>query len=122
MKIALIIFLVLFAMVATVLVAHAQPCAQDAAKFCAKVKPGEGRLARCLDEHMAELSPACKKNRIEMKEAIKEVQKACKDEIPKYCKGPQAEESQVNACLWTNKEHLSPACRLKVSEAERKSK
>lgn len=122
MKIASVFSLVLFMMFATVLGANAHPREQDVAKFCSKVKPGEGRLARCLDEHMAELSPACKKNRIEMKEAIKEVQKACKDEIPKYCAGPKSEESQVNACLWTNRNHLSPECRKKVSEAERKSK
>jgi hypothetical protein len=59
---------------------------------------------------------------MEMKEAIKEVQKACKDEIPKYCGGSKSEESQVNACLWTNRRNLSPTCRAKVSEAERISK
>lgn len=122
MKIASVVFLVVFVMFVTALGALAQPCAQDAAKFCSKVKPGEGRMARCLDEHQAELSPACKKNRMEMKEAIKEVQKACKDEIPMYCGGPQSEESQVNACLWKNKDHLSRKCLGKVGEAERLSK
>lgn len=71
---------------------------------------------------MAELSPVCKKNRTEMKAATKEVQKACKDEVVKYCKGPQSDENQVNACLWTNRHQLSSACRTKVNEAEKLSK
>lgn len=36
------------------------PCAEDAAKFCKDVKPGEGRVAACLKEHEKELSQACK--------------------------------------------------------------
>lgn len=35
------------------------PCADDAAKFCKDVKPGEGRIAACLKEHEKELSQAC---------------------------------------------------------------
>ncbi len=35
------------------------PCAEDAAKFCKDIKPGEGRLAGCLKEHQKELSQAC---------------------------------------------------------------
>lgn len=36
------------------------PCAEDAAKFCKDVKPGEGRVAVCLKEHEKELSQACR--------------------------------------------------------------
>ncbi|MDO8804182.1 MAG: cysteine rich repeat-containing protein [Elusimicrobiota bacterium] len=35
-------------------------CAEDTAKFCKDVKPGEGRLAACLKEHEKELSQACR--------------------------------------------------------------
>ena len=35
-------------------------CADDAAKLCAGVEAGGGKLARCLKGHEAELSPACK--------------------------------------------------------------
>lgn len=35
-------------------------CKADTEKFCAGVKPGDGRLAKCLKEHEAELSPECK--------------------------------------------------------------
>ncbi len=37
-----------------------EACQSDAAKFCKDVKAGGGRILRCLKEHEAELSPACK--------------------------------------------------------------
>ncbi|OIN99194.1 MAG: hypothetical protein COX65_10100 [Elusimicrobia bacterium CG_4_10_14_0_2_um_filter_56_8] len=35
------------------------PCAEDTAKFCKDIKPGEGRIAACLKEHQKEISQAC---------------------------------------------------------------
>jgi len=34
-------------------------CRADAKTFCKDVKPGEGRMAECLRQHKAELSPDC---------------------------------------------------------------
>lgn len=34
-------------------------CAGDIAKFCADVKPGGGRLIKCLKPHSNELAPQC---------------------------------------------------------------
>ncbi len=36
------------------------PCADDVAKYCKDVKPGEGRIVRCLKEHDTELSTECR--------------------------------------------------------------
>ena len=36
------------------------PAPDDAAKYCKDVKPGGGRVGRCLMEHINELSPGCK--------------------------------------------------------------
>ncbi len=36
------------------------PCADDAAKFCKDVQPGDGHIMKCMKEHENELSPECK--------------------------------------------------------------
>ncbi len=35
-------------------------CQDDVMRFCQDVKPGGGRIIRCLKEHESELSPDCK--------------------------------------------------------------
>jgi hypothetical protein len=39
----------------------ADACKGDAEKLCPDVKPGEGRILRCLKQHENDLSSACKK-------------------------------------------------------------
>jgi hypothetical protein len=43
-------------------------CYEDKEKFCKDVLPGDGRIARCMQEHREQLTPACqetlKKNRL----------------------------------------------------------
>lgn len=36
------------------------PCSYDAQQFCRGVQPGAGRLAACLSQWYAKLSPACR--------------------------------------------------------------
>lgn len=38
----------------------AEACKGDAEKVCKDVKPGRGRIVRCLKQHEDSLSPACK--------------------------------------------------------------
>ena len=37
-----------------------QICAADTEKFCKGIQPGEGRIAKCLNEHIEEISLACR--------------------------------------------------------------
>lgn len=38
-----------------------QACGDDVKRFCEGVKPGEGRIVQCLEEHAKDLSPDCSK-------------------------------------------------------------
>lgn len=35
-------------------------CASEVQQFCASVEPGNGRIVRCLDEHLSNLSASCR--------------------------------------------------------------
>lgn len=46
-----------------------QACKDDTAKLCKDVKPGGGRILKCLKEHTSELSAQCKKDVDQAKKA-----------------------------------------------------
>ncbi len=37
-----------------------QTCAADIERYCKGIQPGEGRIAKCLKEHIEEISPDCR--------------------------------------------------------------
>ena len=47
-------------------------CAGDTEKFCKGIQPGEGRIARCLNEHIQEISPNCREKVRGLKHKIAE--------------------------------------------------
>jgi len=49
-----------------------QICAVDTEKFCKGIQPGEGRMAKCLNEHIQEISPACREKVSGLKKMIPE--------------------------------------------------
>lgn len=49
-----------------------QACATDIEKFCKGIEPGEGRIARCLEEHAPELSSSCAEKMDLLKAKLKE--------------------------------------------------
>ena len=44
-----------------------EACQDDVEKFCGEMKPGRGRIMKCMKEHKEQLSPACKAEVEEMK-------------------------------------------------------
>ena len=49
-----------------------QICAVDTEKFCKGIQPGEGRIAKCLNEHIEEISPDCREKVSGLKKMIPE--------------------------------------------------
>ena len=63
-------------------------CGGDVQKFCANVKPGAGRVERCLEEHEAELSTTCHANveadKLKVKAVLAEFSEACQRTSPSF--------------------------------------
>ena len=84
MRSAIVGFVALFAAAAG---AAEHPCKEDAEKLCKGVEPGEGRIVRCLKQHEAELSAACKEKRDSFRERMQEIRAACDEDAKKFCLG-----------------------------------
>jgi len=82
-------------------------CKADRQKFCKDVPSGGGAVHKCLEEHKAELSPACKTQM----EKPKEICKACKSEKEKFCKDVKPGKGAIRKCLNSHESELSDECR-----------
>jgi len=98
-------------------------CAEDIAKLCKDVKPGEGAMAKCLKEHENELSPACKDHIQKMNERKHEGhdgRAVCKDDVVKFCKDMKPGGGSIMRCLKEHEAELSPACREQMEKRQAK--
>jgi hypothetical protein len=95
------------------------PCADDAAKYCKDVKPGDGRIAKCLKENEKQLSPACKSSIEDTKKRVKEAHQACEADAQKFCKDVKPGQGRIVKCLREHEKELSPECRAKMTEPKK---
>jgi hypothetical protein len=98
--------------------AQAPSCKADLAKLCPDAKPGGGQVAACLKTNAAQLSPSCKQRVAQMKEALKEVQAACQEDIHFLCAGIQPGGGRIAACLKQSANEVSPGCKARIAEAK----
>lgn len=94
----------------------ARPCADDAAKLCQGVQPGQGNIARCLKQHSAELSPACQENIAKAKAQMQNFREACRDDMKKLCAGTQPGGGRIIQCMKQHEAELSPACKEQMDQ------
>jgi hypothetical protein len=96
-------------------------CAADAKKFCGDVRPGGGRIYKCLASHDAELAPACRERLATAKARWDEFVKACKSDADKHCKGIPAGSGRVLSCLKGREADLTPDCKTQFNRARNDS-
>lgn len=86
-------------------------CGADYQKFCAEVKPGEGRIGKCLQEHKDELSQSCRAFfQDATRTIIREFIAACQTDVANNCKGVQPGEGRILNCLRAHQENISGQC------------
>ena len=86
-----------------------QACTPDIRAFCPTVRMGGGKIAACLKQNAARLSPACSSAMAQMAEKLRAVEAGCEDDIHIFCsKTPPA---QLGDCLKSNRSNLSFECK-----------
>ena len=101
----------------------AEDCGADIKKHCAGLNLGSGRLASCLQEKAAKVSPTCKSSMSEVFISISQRQQAqasykkiCRGDIARRCKGVKG-DGYVLACLNTPNKHISDECAQTITDA-----
>lgn len=93
-------------------------CAGDVKKFCADVKPGQGRVDNCLKQSEAKLSAGCKKSRSQARSEAEKVADECREDAKKFCSDVEPGEGRRKVCLESNSKKLSPACRKSLGKTQ----
>jgi Cysteine rich repeat len=97
------------------------PCADEIEKDCGEVKPGGGRIIACLKEHESELSALCKDKIEKVAERAKELERACAEDVERFCKDVQPGRGRIAKCLRERKSELSAVCTEKLAETRKRS-
>lgn len=101
----------------------ADDCGADIKKLCKGLNLGGGRLASCLQEKSARVSPTCKSS-IELvfasisqrQQAQTSYKKICKGDMARRCKGVKG-DGYILACLTKGHKHISAECAQTISDA-----
>jgi len=93
-------------------------CAADRQKFCSDVRPGGGRMYKCMSSHDAELAPACRERLTQGKARWDDFVTACKADADKYCKGVPPGGARIVSCLKGHQGDLAADCKAKFNRAQ----
>ncbi len=99
---------------ASLSLAKGEPCRAEMDKFCKDIAAGQGRILKCLQEHDADLSGAC---RAYVTTAAQYV--ACLDDIMRLCPRTQPGGARGMKCLRTHQGQLSDECKRELSKSGR---
>jgi len=96
------------------------PCREDIQKFCAGVQPGGGRFRDCLQQHAAEVTPACQQHLKHTKARVAAWRQACEGDVQKLCSGVAPGRGGIARCLREHEGDLSPACKDQLARRPRR--
>jgi hypothetical protein len=86
------------------------PCSEDLKNYCARVVPGDARVADCLATYFREIRPACRSAITAARNKFDALVTACRGDAEKLCKGVPYREGRVLTCLKNRESSLSAAC------------
>jgi hypothetical protein len=89
----------------------AKACVADVQKLCESVKPGEGRIAGCIKEHVKDLSTPCQN----LLAATAAAAKACTADVKQHCADARRRTAKV-VCLKSALADLGDDCKSAISQ------
>jgi hypothetical protein len=99
-----------------------EACGGDVEKFCSNIKPGAGRVSRCLEEHQPQLSPTCQAkveaDKLKVKALLAEFSEACQGDVAQLCPGVAPGGGRLVKCLSKNDYALSRSCLAEVNKVD----
>ncbi len=93
---------------------NSPPCAEEIEKYCSELKPGGGRIIACLKEHESELTALCKDRIEKVARRLKELEKACAEDVERSCRDVQPGRGRIAKCLKEHESELSAVCLEKL--------
>jgi Golgi apparatus protein 1 len=95
-----------------------EPCAADAARVCAGIPPGDGRVYYCLRSNWNILSDGCKTLLDWSAQQARDFAIDCQGDVFAYCQGTPPGKGRVYACLVSHRERISSQCQEALARAE----
>lgn len=94
-------------------------CGADINKYCSGIKPGEGRIAACLQGRQDQLSSQCKDTWTSAKADISKridsadvaFRKQCGSDVQKFCSNVPSGKGRLLSCLGDHQSELSASCK-----------
>jgi Golgi apparatus protein 1 len=85
-------------------------CAGDAARLCAGIPPGDGRIYYCLRSNWDRLSESCQQTLDWALQRARDVGLDCQADTFSWCQGVPAGRGRLFACLASHRDQLSSRC------------
>jgi hypothetical protein len=89
----------------------AKACLSDIKTLCTDVKPGQGRIASCVNDHMKDLSEPCQT----LLATTAAAAKTCTADVKQHCADAQRRTEKIS-CLKSALVNLSDQCKSAISQ------
>jgi hypothetical protein len=99
--------------------ARGSACKADVQRFCSGVRPGGGRIVRCLRSHETELSEPCKAEREAVRERAEKVHQACAEDAARLCKDVAPGGGRIVRCMRQHRDQVSEGCKTAMAAPRR---
>jgi hypothetical protein len=103
-------------------------CGTDINKYCNGVKPGQGRIAACLESRQDQLSSQCKDTWTSAKADLSKrmdradvaFRKQCGADVQKFCSDVPSGKGRLLSCLGDHQSELSASCKNFQAKLDKK--